>query len=151
MYGPPVRPYQPDGIINIPYNNQKWIMSTGEDRYRRAIYTHWQRSALYPPMVAFDMASRDQCSSRRIRTNTPLQALVTLNDPVFVEIAQHFGQSMKHEGGSQTKEQIRWAYQRATHQQISQEKLAALNSLYEEALSSFNTKENDPQAMIGKL
>lgn len=151
MFGPPVKPFQPDGIWNIPYNNEKWIMSEGEDRFRRAIYTHWKRSALYPPMVAFDMGMRDQCSSRRIRTNTPLQALVTLNDPAFIEIAQYFALSMHQQGGNDSASRIRWAYQKAINQPISPEKSAALQELYQEAYQSFNTQVNDAAAMLGDL
>lgn len=151
MYGPPVMPYQPEGIWSIPYNSDKWIISEGEDRYRRAIYTHWKRSALYPSMVTFDMAGRDLCSARRIRTNTPLQALVTLNDPAYVEAAQYFARNMQTKGGQQTAERIQWAYQKAINQAITPEKQAALQQLYEAAFASFTSKTNDPLAMIGDI
>ena len=150
MFGPPVKPPQPDGIWNIPYNNEKWILSEGEDRYRRALYTHWKRSALYPSMVTFDLGNRDQCSARRIRTNTPLQALVTLNDPVFIEIAQYFAKRMQ----DQTKEvdkQIAWAYQEATLQEIGSEKQEILLELYQEALQDFQKDEAAAQEMLGEL
>ena len=88
MYGPSVMPYQPEGIWNAPYSSEKWVTSEGEDRHRRGVYTYWRRTAPYPSMIAFDSPSREFCVSRRINTNTPLQALVTLNDPVFVEAAQ---------------------------------------------------------------
>ncbi len=150
MFGPPVKPPQPDGIWNIPYNNEKWILSEGEDRYRRALYTHWKRSALYPSMVTFDLGNRDQCSARRIRTNTPLQALVTLNDPVFIEIAQHFAKRMQ----DQTKEvgeQIAWAYREANLQDISSEKQEILLELYQAALQDFQKDEEATQKILGEL
>ena len=83
--GPPVMPPQPEGIWNSKNNNAQWIESVGEDRYRRAIYTYFKQSTPYPSAIIFDHASRDVSVSRRVPTNTPLQALVLLNDPVFVE------------------------------------------------------------------
>lgn len=150
MYGPPVKPPQPDGIWNIPYNNEKWILSEGEDRYRRALYTHWKRSALYPSMVTFDLGNRDQCSARRIRTNTPLQALVTLNDPVFIEIAQHFAQQM-HKEASGIGEQIAWGYREATLLEITPKRQAILEQLHEQAVDDFKADEQAAQELLGDL
>ena len=87
MYGPSVRPPQPDGIWQSPYNGDKWVTSEGENRHRRSLYTYWKRTAPYPSMITFDAPSREFCQSRRLITNTPLQALVTLNDPVYLEAA----------------------------------------------------------------
>jgi hypothetical protein len=86
--GPSVFPHQPDGIWDVPYSDEKWIESQGEDRYRRGLYTFLRRSALYPSMQNFDATSREVCTVRRVRTNTPLQALTTLNDPAFFETAR---------------------------------------------------------------
>ncbi len=88
MGGPPVMPPQPPGIWNSVYNNSKWIDATGPDRYRRAIYTFIKRTSGYPSALMFDASDRDTSLPRRITTNTPLQALVTFNDPVFQEAAQ---------------------------------------------------------------
>ena len=89
MYGPPVQPAQPSmGLAAAFGASTDWTTSEGEDRHRRAIYTRWRRNLPYPSMVAFDAPERNVCSARRMRTNTPLQALVTLNDPTFVECAQ---------------------------------------------------------------
>lgn len=150
MFGPPVKPPQPDGIWNIPYNNEKWILSEGEDRYRRGLYTHWKRSALYPSMVAFDLGNRDQCSARRIRTNTPLQALVTLNDPVFIESAQHLAKRMQR-AAQGVREQVAWAYHQATLQEISPEKQAVLEELYQAAKTDFKADEGAAVALLGDL
>ncbi len=87
--GPPVMPPQPDGVWQVVYSGDAWATSPGEDRYRRAIYTFLRRSSPYPSFIAFDATSRETCTVRRIRTNTPLAALVTLNDPVYLECAQH--------------------------------------------------------------
>src|SRR5262249_31025696 len=89
MYGPPVKPPQPASGLSAAFGSGiDWQTSAGEDRYRRGVYTTWRRSNPYPSMTAFDAPSREVCTVRRSRTNTPLQALVTLNDPVYVEAAQ---------------------------------------------------------------
>ncbi|MDE2826763.1 MAG: DUF1553 domain-containing protein, partial [Bacteroidota bacterium] len=94
MYGPSVMPPQPEGLWNNPYDARRWQTSQGGDRYRRGIYTYWRRTVPYPSMTTFDSPSREFCVSRRIRTNTPLQALVSLNDPVFLEAAQALAHRM---------------------------------------------------------
>ena len=90
MYGPPAQPPQPKSGLKFAFGGgaADWEDSVGEDRYRRAIYTRWQRSSPYPSMTTFDLSNREVCDLGRLRTNTPLQALVTLNDPVYVEAAQ---------------------------------------------------------------
>jgi hypothetical protein len=85
--GPSVFPPQPEGIWDIPYSSEKWISSAGEDRYRRGLYVFIRRSAAYPSFMTFDATSREHCTVRRVRTNTPLQALTTLNDEAFFEAA----------------------------------------------------------------
>ena len=95
MGGPPVMPLQPDGVWNVEANNpERWVNSTGADRYRRSVYTFIKRTATYPSFVAFDAADRQLSAPRRIPTNTPLQALVTLNDPVFHQAAEALGRRM---------------------------------------------------------
>jgi hypothetical protein len=86
--GPSVFPFQPDGIWDLPYNDETWVESKGEDRYRRGLYTFVRRTAPYPSMLTFDAPSREFCTVRRVRTNTPLQALTTLNDPAFFAAAK---------------------------------------------------------------
>jgi len=89
MFGPPTRPPQPNLGLKAAFgSNTDWETSTGGDRLRRAIYTQWRRSSPYPSMATFDAPNREVCVLKRDRTNTPLQALVTLNDPVFIEAAQ---------------------------------------------------------------
>ena len=88
MHGPSVFPLQPDGIWNMPFNSDKWTTSTGEDRYRRSLYTFWRRTSPYPSFMTFDATSREYCTVRRVRTNTPLQALTLLNDPAYFEAAR---------------------------------------------------------------
>jgi len=131
MYGPSVMPYQPKGIWNSPYNELTWKMSKGEDRYRRAIYTYWKRTNAYPSMILFDGMSREVCTARRIRTNTPLQALVTLNDSVYVEAAKHFARRVIREEPGPARSKIQKAYSLAIGKPISEEKLRVLLQLYD--------------------
>ncbi len=98
--GPSVFPPQPDGLWRAAFNGERtWATSQGEDRYRRGLYTFWRRTVPYPSMATFDAPSREICSIRRISTNTPLQAFVTLNDPAFVECAQALARRIILEGG----------------------------------------------------
>ncbi len=110
LHGPSVYPPQPAGIWQTAFNNQRnWATSQGEDRYRRGLYTFWRRTAPYPSMATFDAPSREVCSVRRLRTNTPLQSFVTMNDPVFVETAQALARRIVKEGGATTTERARFA------------------------------------------
>lgn len=95
--GPPVFPPQPDGVWKVVYNGDTWQTSAGDDRYRRGLYTFWRRTSPYPTLMTFDAPSREVCVARRIRTNTPLQSLNTLNDPAFVEAAQALARRMIRE------------------------------------------------------
>ena len=132
MHGPPVMPYQPDNIWKSPYSNESWEMSSGEDQYRRAVYTMIKRTAVYPSLETFDMAQRQVCVSRRIRTNTPLQALVTLNDPSYVEASESLAKRMIAEGGNTLEDQINYGYYLGMSKNISEEKLDLLSDLYTE-------------------
>ena len=96
MMGPSVFPYQPAGLWQAAFNgsDRTWATSKGEDRFRRGVYTFWRRTIPYPSMAAFDAPSREVCTLRRPNTNTPLQAFVTMNDPVYVEAAQALGRRL---------------------------------------------------------
>jgi hypothetical protein len=99
--GPSVFPPQPEGLWQAAFNGQRtWATSDGADKHRRGLYTFWRRSVPYPSMSAFDAPSREICAIKRVRTNTPLQALVTLNDPVYVEAAQALARRIVREGGA---------------------------------------------------
>lgn len=143
MFGPPVFPPQPDGIWRSVYNSEKWTTSTGEDRYRRAIYTYVKRTSGYPSYLTFDAPARDVCSPRRIPTNTPLQALVTLNDPAFLELGQGFAKRMMA-AGDDTASRISAGHYQLTLQRPSQQVLAALTALHHDALQRF---ESEPAAV----
>jgi hypothetical protein len=98
----------------MPYNGDVYVESQGEDRYRRGIYTFIRRSAPYPAMINFDAPSREVCTVRRTRTNTPLQALELLNDQAFWEAAQAMAKRVEKEGGSDAPSRIDYGYRLAT-------------------------------------
>ncbi|MEM1120218.1 MAG: DUF1553 domain-containing protein [Bacteroidota bacterium] len=137
MYGPPVMPYQPAGVWSSPYNNDQWKLSEADEKYRRAIYTYMKRSAPYPILETFDMATRDICSARRIRTNTPLQALVTLNDEGYLEAAKYFAQRIRAESQGDYSMQIKLGYELALGKTMDEERLAVFVQLYQQSLADF--------------
>ena len=149
MFGPSIYPYQPKGIWLSPWNGADWQKSTGEDQYRRALYIYWKRTAPYPSMMTFDAAAREVCTARRIRTNTPLQALVTLNDDAYLEMARHFAYRMQQESGPGIREMISKGYELMMYKPISVDKLSVLEKLYAEALQKFNKDADKTCEMIG--
>src|SRR5579863_3830737 len=133
MYGPSVFPYQPKGIWMSPWNGAEWVASKNGEQYRRALYTYWKRTASYPSMISFDASSREVCTARRIRTNTPLQALVTLNDTVYLDMARHFARSLDSVApGAGPERKIAAGYRRMMFGEIAPEKLSILTGLYKE-------------------
>jgi len=150
MYGVSVMPWQPDGIWMSPWNDDYWKMSEGKERYRRAVYTFWKRTAPYPSMVSFDGVGREVCTVRRIRTNTPLQALVTLNDSVYLEASRNVAYSIEDKvGKNNVRLQISKAYEAAMLKPITETKLKALETLYKKALAKFSSNPDDGCEMIG--
>ncbi|MFT4023995.1 MAG: DUF1553 domain-containing protein, partial [Flavihumibacter sp.] len=148
MYGPGVMPYQPDGIWLSPYNGARWHQSKGEDQYRRGVYTYWKRTSPYPSSISFDGAQRNLCSPRRIRTNTPLQALTTLNDSAYIDMSRHFAQRMTTEGGSDPAKQISRGYELLLYKQISTKTLEVFQALYRQSLTEFITHPDKSKAFL---
>ena len=134
--GPSVMPPQPEGIWKVVYSGAKWETSTGPDRYRRALYTYWRRTSPYPSFLAFDAPSREFCVPRRIRTNTPLQALVTLNDPVYTEAAAALARRMMEQDGSPPA-RLAYGYELALCRAPSDSSRTALATLYADALAHY--------------
>ncbi|HXB34648.1 MAG TPA: DUF1553 domain-containing protein [Puia sp.] len=148
LYGPSVFPYQPKGIWMSPYNGAEWVASKDGEQHRRAVYTYWKRSASYPSMISFDATSREVCTARRIRTNTPLQALVTLNDTVYLDIARHFALRLDSIAGSPER-RIAAGYRRMLYKDITPGELAALAGLYQGALDKFRQTPADAKKILG--
>lgn len=149
MYGPSVMPVQPDGIWQSPYDGETWKQSTGEDLHRRALYTYWKRTAPYPSMITFDSPSREFCQLRRLRTNTPLQALVTLNDPVYVEAAQCLAEYMQQQAKTPDK-QIQAGFRRVTLHDLPSKKLAILTRLYQNAEQHYRQKPDELKRLMAR-
>ena len=142
--GPSVYPPQPDNLWRVAFDGARsYPTSTGEDRYRRGIYTVWRRTVPYPSMATFDAPSRETCTFRRLPTNTPLQAYVTLNDPVYVEAAQALGRRLVSEGGNTTDERIRFGLKLVLAREATQFQIDELKRLYESEVTHYRTAEKD--------
>lgn len=134
--GPPVMPPQPDGLWRSTYSGANWVTSTGTDRYRRGIYTFWKRTTPYPSMETFDSSTREVCQIRRITTNTPLQALVTMNDPVYTEAANAFANRILTHATT-TSDRIDLAFRLATNRSAEPIEIERLSKLLQTALEYF--------------
>jgi len=150
--GPSVHPPQPDLGVKAAFGTGiDWKTSTGEDRYRRAIYTTWRRSNPYPAMATFDAPSREVCTVRRPRTNTPLQALVTLNDPAFVEAAQALARRMVSEvagvAGQPYWGEARHGFRLVLAREPTHVEVARLVELYQSAAEGYRQNPAEAEAM----
>jgi Protein of unknown function (DUF1553)/Protein of unknown function (DUF1549)/Planctomycete cytochrome C len=142
--GRSVKPYQPPGywvFLNFP--KRDWTADQGQDRYRRGLYTYWQRMFLHPSLLAFDASTREECVVERPRSNTPLQALVLLNDPTYVEAARAFAARMIREGGAEVKARIERGFQLALARAPRGREVPVLIALLEQHYDQFRA---DPAA-----
>ena len=148
--GPSARPYQPDGYLTaLNFPKRDYAASKGEEQYRRGLYTFWQRTFLHPSLVTFDAASREECTVNRSVSNTPLQALVLLNDPTFVEAARVFAQhTMKSADAPTAEGRVIWAFRRALGRGPSDEERGILVDLYKKALRRFDADPAGARAFI---
>jgi mono/diheme cytochrome c family protein len=138
MLGPSVRPQQPNLGVSAAFGGSiDWQTSAGEDKFRRGIYTQWRRSNPYPSMSTFDAPNRDTCIVRRARTNTPLQALVTMNDPVYVEAAQALARRAIAKGGATPVAKATFAFRACLVRPPTEAEVARLVKLYEDAKVKF--------------
>ena len=140
--GPSVWPYQPPGLweevsFEGDLSSQKYVQSHGADLYRRGIYTYLKRALPYPPMVTFDAPNREVCTDCRARTNTPLQALVLLNDPAYVEAARVLAQRIMKEGGASTPERLAIAFKLCTARAPQPKELEVLTHVFEAQLAKY--------------
>jgi len=146
--GPSVYPFQPAGLweelaIGRQFTSQAYSPSKGDDLHRRAIYTYWKRSVPYPSMSTFDAPNRELCTVKRPRTNTPLQALVLLNDPVYLEAARGLGLRAIREGGSSFEERSAFAFRACLAREPTEAESAILARVYDRQLARFRS---DPAA-----
>lgn len=148
MHGPPVRPPQPKlGLTAAFGGGTDWQTSAGNDRHRRALYTQWRRTTPYPSMVTFDAPARTVCTVARPRTNTPLQALVTLNDPVYVEAAQALGRRIVKEAGPSIEARIRHGFRLVLTRPARDVEVTRLAALYRQAHAEYAKAPKQAQRM----
>ncbi len=147
--GPSVFPFQPEGIWNMPYSSEKWTMSQNGDQYRRGVYTHLQRTAPYPAFTSFDATSREISCTRRIRTNTPLQALVTLNDPAFFESAQALARLMKDTAEDKIESGIEFGYRRSIVRLPTEAETDRLVDYYQSMLAFYQGDNEKAKKVAG--
>jgi mono/diheme cytochrome c family protein len=145
--GPSVRPYQPPGLweqiaFGGGFSAQTYEQSHGPDLYRRSLYTFAKRSLPHPSLVTFDAPNREVCTDRRPRTNTPLQALELLNDPIYVESARVLGQRVMKEGGADVASRLKYAFKLTTARFPSDQELAVLRRIYDKQLAKYQ-KDHD--------
>ena len=146
--GPSVFPYQPEGVWNSPYNGDRWVLSKEGDQFRRGIYTFWRRTAPYASFAAFDAPSREVMCERRARSNTPIQALVTLNDPAFVVAANGLAKRVLAEGGKSAQERLVFAFECCLAREPHANEIRPLLRLYEESLTKFQSDERAAKALV---
>ncbi len=147
--GPSTRPYQPDGylaMLNFP--RREYSASLGSDLYRRGLYTFWQRTFLHPGMVNFDAPTREECTVNRTNSNTPLQALDLLNDPIYVEAARVFAQNAMKRGGANFTAQLNWAFTQALNRKATDEEQSILESLHRRSLERFNAQPEGAKQFV---
>ena len=137
MYGVPVRPPQPNLGLKAAFGGgTDWSTSSGEDKFRRGLYTSWRRSSPYPSMATFGAPNREVCTVRRGNTNTPLQALVTLNDPVYIEAAQALSRRMAAQKGT-VAEMIKHGFQLCLSRYPNEIENSRLIALYDSTRSKY--------------
>lgn len=140
--GPSVFPPLPDGVMALAYNQIAWNVSEGDDRYRRAMYTFWKRSVPYPAMLMFDTPAAEQSCVRRVRSNTPLQALTTLNEPTFNQAARWLAWRALSAAPSDESRAV-WAFRQCVSRPPSPEESAVLLKLLAQARDEYATKSKE--------
>lgn len=150
--GPSVRPYQPEGIweaVAMPESNTRYYKrDAGEALYRRSLYTFWKRAAPPASMDIFNAPAREVCTVRRERTNTPLQALVTLNDVQFVEAARFLAERTIKEGGATPQSRIDFIARRLLSRPLAQDELAILTASHTDLAAHYTAHADEAKALL---
>ncbi len=146
--GPSVMPEQPDGIWDSPYSGEQWQKAMGDEQYRRGLYTFWKRTSPYPSFMAFDATSRESCTVRRIRTNTPLQALALLNDKAYLEAAWALAKRMER-AGKTTTQKLEAGFRLCTGRRPQATELNRLAQAYQKLLSQYQAKPAEAKKLGG--
>ena len=148
MYGRSVKPYQPANYWFKLYHQARYQQEKGDGLYRRGLYTYWRRSFWHPRLRAFDAPSREECVAERPRSNTPQQALVLLNDPIYVEAARVFAQGLMAGGGGAPGEKINQAYRRLLCRDAEGWERETLIKLYEKQLAEFRENKDAAARLV---
>jgi hypothetical protein len=149
--GPSVNPIEPPGYLAaLNFPKREYSASHGEDLYRRGLYTTWQRTFLHPSLLNFDAPTREECTVSRSTSNTPLQALDLLNDPIYVETARVFAQNALTNGGKAFKTQLDWIFDRALNRAPTAEERSLLRGLYERNLKRFAGNAAGTREFLGE-
>jgi hypothetical protein len=147
--GPSVKPYQPERYWeNLNFPTRDYLPATGEDQYRRGLYTWWQRSFLHPSLLAFDAPSRDECTAERNRSNLPQQALVLLNDPTYVEAAKALATRALSESPGDSHQRIGWMWQQVLQRSPDDGESAAMARLLSHHRAGYASHPAAAEAML---
>ncbi len=140
--GESAKPYQPAGFYStLNFPKREYVPDDGEGLYRRGLYTHWQRTFLHPSLAAFDAPAREECTANRAVSNTPLQALVLLNDPTYVEAARAFAERVLREGGWTFRGKLTWAFRHALARPPTTAETGILQELFNRQRARYRAEE----------
>ena len=146
--GASVKPWQPPGLWKSVLGSGEWKPDTGDATYRRGLYVYWKRGVPYPSFTAFDAPKRETCTVTRVRTTTPLQALVLLNDPVYVEAGRALGQRMLKEGGVEDEMRLQLGFRLVTSRRADERELKALVALLADMRTTYKADEKATKALL---
>ena len=147
--GPSVNPVEPSGYLTaLNFPKREYSAGHGADLYRRGLYTTWQRTYLHPSLLNFDAPTREECTVNRVISNTPLQALDLLNDPIYVEAARMFAQNAEGAAGNQFDAELNWIFDRALNRSPSPQERSILRGLYDRNLKRFATQPDAARAFL---
>ncbi len=152
--GPSVKPYQPEGLWKevsyggTEFTGQVFVQDTGDKLYRRSMYTFWKRQSPPPGMLVFDAPSREVCTARRARTNTPLQALALMNDTQYVEASRVLAQRMMKEAGPEPMNRVMYAFELATARKPKPDECQVLIRTYNEQVETYRQDEDAARALV---
>ena len=146
-----MKPYHPQGIyeqLTAGSSTNSYVVGKGDDLHRRSLYTYWKRSVPHPALLAFGTPFRENCTLRRPRTNTPLQALNLMNDPTYVEAARFLAQRMMREGGDVRDARLTHGFRLVLARAPRPAELAVLRASYERSLADFGKDTEAAKSLL---
>ncbi len=147
--GVSIRPYQPTGYwAHLNFPKRRYKQDKGESLYRRGVYMHWQRTFLHPSLLAFDAPTREECTAERVISNTPQQALVLLNDPVFVEAARVFSERIQRQGGADFSSRLDFAFSIALQRKPARAERQVFEKLYQKHIKLYSKDPDGARALV---